>query len=202
MNKGSSFMVSTLVFVAALRCVQAAPQMRDVVTDNDLTQKYQKAVSENPLQKMKNMKVQPIDGPDPTKAVHADLLATSDFLSFGGFATLVPKHAILCIPKNYQDRIKLVPGSKIVSWGEFLNANRGWIKTLEVTRAQAEGVSPFDEKVAENLQKSSIVIVATYQTGPISVLPKKEPVEPPKEVKEPKDGKEAKDGKDTKTPKK
>jgi hypothetical protein len=190
---GSSIMVLVLVFVAALRCVQAAPQMRDVVTNDDLTQKYQKAVSENPLQKMKDMKVKPTDGPDPTKAKPVDLLASSDFLSFGGIATLVPKRAILCSPKNYQDRLKLVPGSKIVSWGEFLTANRGWIKTLEVTRAQAEGVEPFDEKVAENLQKSSIVIVATYHSGPISVLPKKEPVDPPNE---------AKDAKDTKTPKK
>ena len=55
---------------------------------------------------------------------------------------------------------------------------------MEVTREQAQGAEPFDEKVVENLQKSSIVVVATYKGGPISVLPYKDPAEEAEKEKE------------------
>lgn len=174
--------------IAASLCCNAAPEMRDAATNDDLTGKFRKASAENPLRKMKPKEV---TGVDPTKVNQPeDLMATSDFITFKGISTLVPKKAILCIPKNYADRIKFVPGTKIVVWSDFFLENRGWIKTMEVTRSQAEGVEPFDEKVAEGLQKSSILVVATYKGGPISVLPPKKTVE--EQPKDPKDPKELK----------
>lgn len=167
-------MVSFWVFTAIMGCVHGAPQMRDAVTHDELIQKHQKSVSENPLA---HMKITPNEAVDPTTVKPVDILASSDILSFGGLATLVPKQAILCIPAQYQTRIKLAPGSKIVSWSDFYAANRGWIKTMEVSRTQAEGKEPFDEKTAESLSKSSMVVVATYKTGPISVLPPKIPAD-------------------------
>lgn len=170
-------MKTNTVIIGIIFSVSFAPigiaQMRDAVTANDLAKKYEKVHLNNPL---KNLKEKEIKGPDPTKTNQpVDILASSDFLSFQGRATLVPKKAILTIPKNYKDRIRLVPGSKIMTWADFFALNRGWIKTHEVTRAQAEGNEPFDEAVVENLAKSSIVVVATYKGGPISVLPPKEP---------------------------
>lgn len=148
--------------------------MRDAVTNDDLNAKFRKVSSQNPL---RNMVQKESTAPDPTKVNQPeDLIATSDFISFSGLTTLVPKQSIICIPKNYADRVKFVPGSKIVIWSDFFLQNRGWIKTMEVTRAQAEGNEPFDEKVKESLQKSSVLVVATYKGGPISVLPPKEPV--------------------------
>ncbi len=148
--------------------------MRDAATNDDLSAKYRKAAAENPL---RNMVQKPKDDkPDPTTVNQPkNLLETSDFISFGGLTTLVPKRAILHIPKAYDSRIKFVPGTKIVIWPDFIVANRGWIKTVEVTRAQAEGNQPFDEKVLEGIQKSALLVVATYKGGPISVLPQKQP---------------------------
>lgn len=184
--------------------VQAAPQMRDVITGDELARKTQENAANNPLAKLK---VNPPPAQDPTKVNQPeDIIKTSDFLSFGGKTTLVPKRSVIHVPKSMASRMQFEKGSQIVVWPTFFAANRGWITTLEVTREQAEGKVPFDEKVADNIRKSSNVVVATYKGGPISVLPPKVPEEP-KDAKEGQaaaDGKAAKDEKapkDEKTPK-
>jgi len=164
-----------LGFLAALPVCQAI-EIRDAVTAEELQKQYETSSKVNPF--AESMKLAKLDGEDPTKTNKVpNLIDTSDFLSFGGLTTLVPKRAIIHIPKNYRDRIQFVKGSRIVVWPDFYVANRGWIKTLEVTREQAMGTEPFDEKVAENIEKSSVVVVAVYKGGPISVLPQKKPEE-------------------------
>ena len=60
----------------------------------------------------------------------------------------------------------------------------GWITTVEVSRVQAEGNLALADETAKRIQKSASLIVATYQGGPISVLPLKVPVEAkPKTIK-------------------
>jgi hypothetical protein len=108
----------------------------------------------------------------------ADLIATSDIISFNGHTTLVPKHAILAIPPRYRDRVgKHVAGHKIVIWSEFYVLNRGWIRTIEVTPDQAYGKVPLAENEQAVIKKAADLTVATYQGGPISVLPPKDPAE-------------------------
>ena len=75
------------------------------------------------------------------------------------------------------DRIKYQPGAKLLSWGDFYALNRGWITTVEVSRIQAEGNNPLPEETQKKIVKSGNLMVATYQGGPISVLPLKAPVE-------------------------
>ena len=78
-------------------------------------------------------------------------------------------------PKQYEDRINNhVPGNKVVGWLEFYTLNRGWITTVEVSRVQAEGKEPLAEDITENLSKSRNLVIATYSTGPISILPLQE----------------------------
>jgi len=150
-----------------------APTMRDAVTHDQLSLAYRKAAQEDPMRKLK-----PAKGPDPSVVNQPeDLVASSDIMSFGGRATLVPKRAILHVPKNLEDRIKFVPGSKIMSWADFFALNRGWITTVEVSRVQAEGNKALADEISERVQKSSNLVVATYQGGPISVLPLKVPQE-------------------------
>jgi hypothetical protein len=48
---------------------------------------------------------------------------------------------------------------------------------VEVTREQSEGNSPIDEDVLSSFKQRTKVVVATYQGGPISILPSKNPVE-------------------------
>ncbi|MEO5713538.1 MAG: hypothetical protein ABIT37_08605 [Luteolibacter sp.] len=150
--------------------------MREAATHEDLTNVYRKAEQADPMRNL-----QPAKGSDPSVVNQPkDLVASSDIVCFGGTATLVPKHAILNIPKNLAGRLKYLPGSRIQSWADFFAMNRGWITTVEVSRVQAEGNKAIDEKISDRISKSSNLIVATYMGGPISVLPPK--VAPPSQV--------------------
>ena len=149
-------------------------EVRDAATHEELEHKLQRAQANNPLA---NFSVDA--GPDPTRKNRpVDLIEDSDIISFNGLTTLVPKRAILAIPDSARDRIGAhVPGHRVVTWKEFLFANRGWISTVEVSRSQAEGQQDLPESVTERMDRSANLMVATYQGGPISVLPPK-PAEP------------------------
>ena len=172
--------VASLILVRGAACLllaspamaQQKAAMRDVATHDQLSEKLRVASNKGPLSDYK-----PAEGQDPTKAKAESLVSRSDFMSYSGRATIVPKRAILHIPAALADRIKLQPGSKIQTWAEFYAMNRSWITTVEVTRVQAEGNQPLAEELLKRIQKSTSVVVATYQSGPISVLPLKAPVE-------------------------
>jgi hypothetical protein len=151
----------------------AAPGvMRDAATHDQLSLALRKA---DQLDPMKNLA--PATGEDPSmKNRPKDILTESDIISYRGLATLVPKRAILQIPKKYEGQIKMEAGSKIVGWADFYTANRSWITTIEVSRVQAEGNEPVAEETQKVMAKSTNLIVATYKGGPISVLPLKVPV--------------------------
>lgn len=104
-----------------------------------------------------------------------------DVLAFGGMATIVPKGSILKTPPAFVSRVlsKRDPGTKMVQWKEFLAANRGWLRTFEVTQAQAQGREPFNEETAKNLASSSSLTVAIFQGNPINILPPRPSATPP-----------------------
>ena len=148
-----------------------APAMRDAATHDQLVMKLRQAEQNDPMKHLSAAK-----GANPAAVYQPkDILSESDIISFQGVATLVPKRAILRIPKNYQDRIAMQPGVQIVSWADFFAANRGWITTVEVSRTQAEGNLALPDETHKQITKSGNLVVATYMGGPISVLPLKEP---------------------------
>ena len=148
--------------------------MRDAATHQQLVTQFRTAEQNDPMRNMKPAKLKE----DPSK-VHQpqSLLGASDIISYGGVAVLVPKRAILQLPKKYQDRLKYEAGTQFVSWADFYAANRGWITTVEVSRVQAEGNLALEKQTSERITKSANLIVATFLTGPISVLPLKVPTE-------------------------
>jgi hypothetical protein len=150
--------------------------MRDVVTHDQIVEAARKAREENPMPVFK-----PVEGADPTVITRPQsLIARSEILSFQGKSTLVPKRAVIHIPKEMSDRLGMKDGYQIGSWLDFLNANRAWIRTVPVTRVQAEGREPMPEETIKSFEKEKRLVVATYQDGPISVMPLKvpPPVEP------------------------
>ena len=150
------------------------PVMREAPTHEQLVGALRLAEQKDP---MKNMPV--VKGEDPAKVNRPpSLLSQSDVISFGGVATLVPKRAILQIPKSCVERMKLESGARLVSWADFYAANRGWITTVEISRTQAEGNQPLAKETQKFMTTCGNLIVATYQGGPISMLPAKEPVPP------------------------
>lgn len=172
---------SLLVPAAASPAPQPARVMRDSVTHEQLSLSLRTAGQNDPMRKLAMSR-----GPDPSKVNQPeDLLSQSDMISFGGYATLVPKRAIIHIPAALAGRIKMEPGHKIQSWAEFYSLNRGWISTVEVNRPQAEGNLPLPEEISTRIGKSSNLTVATYKGAPISMLPQKVAVETPAETTQP-----------------
>jgi hypothetical protein len=150
------------------------PIMRDAATHEQLAQAQRQAGQSEPKKILTVPK-----GEDPSVVNRPqDLLSQSDILCLNGMATLVPKRAILQIPEACSARLKIEPGAKIVSWAEFYAANRGWITTIEISRTQAEGNEPIAEDTQTMMTKCRNLIVATFQGGPISLLPAKPPAEP------------------------
>ncbi len=143
------------------------PPMRDAVTHDQLVLKLREVSQQNPMAKLTS-----VVGADPSKVNRPEsLLANSDIVCFGGVAVLVPKRAILQTPPKLANRIGMQPGAGFASWSDFYAANRGWITTVEVSRAQAEGKQPVEEMSMDHIKKSANLIVAVYLGGPISVLP-------------------------------
>lgn len=170
LNTISSALGVTLLAFTALPLAAQETEMRDAPTSEQLAERLQ--VANNEEQKV--VKLQPAEGPDPTKAKRSEsLVKDSDFLSFNGNMTLVPKMAILHTPVNMVSRVKFVSGSHLMPFGDFYAVNRAWITTYEVTRAQAEGNQPFPEDVVKRFNKSTTLVVAVFKGGPISVLPPK-----------------------------
>jgi len=149
-------------------------EMRDVPTHEQLSSALREAQAVNPLNNFKA-----VEGEDQTEVYRpASLLANSDIISFNGLTTLVPKRAILSLPDAFKGRIgKHIEGNRFVQFQEFLHANRGWVMAVEVTRAQAQGRDPLSESVVDRVGKSTSLMVATFQGGPISVLPLREPAD-------------------------
>src|SRR6478609_6415404 len=85
-----------------------APKMRDAATHEQLAERDRKAAQANPVKPPAPVAAKP--AAPATVAPKRSLLAESDIVSFNGNATLVPKRAILQIPKNLADRIKYQPG--------------------------------------------------------------------------------------------
>lgn len=148
--------------------------MREAPTHDQIVEFANKAKEANPMPVFT-----PAEGADPSKANQlGDLISRSDILCFQGRATLVPKRAVLHIPKSLAGRLGMQEGAAIQAWTEFLAANSGWIRTVEVTRVQAEGNEPLPEGVLKSFAKEQRVVIATYQSGTISVLPLKVPETP------------------------
>jgi hypothetical protein len=149
----------------------ALVKMRDVVTHDEIVETARVAREKAPPPVFR-----PATGPDPSVANKlGDLISRSDIICYRGQATLVPKRAVLHVPKSLSDRLGMKDGASIGSWTEFLNANRAWIRTVPVSRLQAEGNNPMSEETLKSFDKEQRLVIATYQEGPISVLPLKIP---------------------------
>jgi len=159
---------SCWIFVTGMALAEEKGGMRDAATHEELSKRLLIDQKNDPMKQMR-----PASNDQDPSMVNPprDFISQSDILCFGGYATFVPKRAVIQKPQKLADRFALAKNCKIISWPAFMQLNRGWITTLEVSRSQAEGKMPFSEEVQKMMEKSTNVVVATYQGGPISVLP-------------------------------
>ena len=147
--------------------------MRDVAKHDELSRKLRMANQSDPIRDLGPPAGKSDEDPSLPMA-ERDLVKSSAVFSYRGYLTLVPKRAVLHVPPALEGRLAIVNGAKVQTWKNFHQSNRGWIRTMEVSREQALGHVAFSEEAAKAISDSSVVVVATYKGGPISVLPLKE----------------------------
>ncbi len=141
---------------------------RVAATHDSLSQKLRMQNAVDPMKALEKS-----EGVDPSTVNQpVSLLDSSDLISYGGITTIVPKRAIMQIPEKYKDRINShVDGNTIVGWLDFYAKNRGWITTVEISRAQAAGREGFSEEFSEQLSKNTNLVITVLAAGPISFRP-------------------------------
>jgi len=111
------------------------------------------------------------DGPVPQGPTGKSysLAELSTFIRGEGTYAIIPRNAVIHLPKRHADRVLAAPEGRLQPWSEFLNANRAWIQVHEITLEEARGLKEFDEKTLEAFGKRDAAIVATLGGHPVSV---------------------------------
>ena len=164
--------IALAFFASFVHAEEAAkPVFRDAATHEQISKIRQETQANDPMKSLGKS-----EGNDPSKENQPlNLVESSDVVSFQGLTTLVPKRAIIMLPDNFKDRINNhTPGNRVVGWLDFYAANRGWITTVEISRAQAGGRESLDEGLSAQLGKSKNMVVTVMDSGPISYLPYRE----------------------------
>lgn len=148
-------------------CAFAEPTMVDRVTPQEMAERQKVS----PFEELQRQQAA-VDAKATTKAERPgeqSIIKQSDILHDGSNWTIVPKGAVLHVPAQMTPRVGAKPLGTLLSWTDFLTANRAWISTEEVSFDQAAGKKPLPDTRKEFWSTQTKVIVATHQGGPISV---------------------------------
>ncbi len=107
------------------------------------------------------------------------IIKQSAILVDGSHWTLVPKGAVIFLPEAMKSRVDAKPAGTLLAWTAFLARNQAWITTTDVSFEQATGKKPLQPEHVAFWAKQDKVVIATHQSGPISVRVKKEAPSPP-----------------------
>lgn len=151
-------------------------KVNDVITNDQMATAHRLANTHDPLRDLGEPAGKVNE--DPAKRHHQrDLIKESTILCYRGYLTLVPKRAVLHVPDALVSRVGVQEGAEVKTWQEFYQLNRGWLREMEVTREQAKGLEPMPEETRTAISASTSIVVATFKSGPISVMPYVEPTE-------------------------
>ena len=164
-------MKTYLILLGLAGSATAGPRMTDRITPDEIAARQK---SSAPLAALPR----PMAGAagQVTSPAEQSLIKQSEILNDGIHWTLVPKGAVLHIPPAFSDRVGAKPLGKLLTWTEFLTANRSWLFTEEVTFDHAAGKKPFAASRHDAWNKGNKVVVAVLRGGPISV--RSEPTTP------------------------
>lgn len=96
------------------------------------------------------------------------VIASSQLLAANGQWTLVPKSAVVHVPKALGSHVVTAPEGTLVPFQEFLLANRSWLSNIEVSIEQASGKDALKPDTVKAWAIQNKIVVATHQGGAIS----------------------------------
>ena len=109
------------------------------------------------------------EGAKVTRPVSQSIINESTILHDGKNWTLVPKNAVVFLPKAMKSRVNTSPVGTLLPWSAFLKKNHDWVTTNEVTFEQAAGSEEISAKTTAAWSKENKIVVAVHHDGPISV---------------------------------
>jgi hypothetical protein len=159
-------MKNTILFLAvASGSALAAPSVTDRITPEQMAERQ----AGSPFDELKKQQQTADKEAQVVRPEGQSLIKQSEILHDGAHWTLVPKGAVLHVPAQMSPRVGTKPIGTLLSWSDFLIANRAWIQTEEVTFDQAAGKVPLQDARKEFWHNQTKVIVAVHLGGPISV---------------------------------
>ena len=97
------------------------------------------------------------------------IIKQSIILLDGTYWTLIPKGAVIFLPDAMKTRVDVKPAGSLLSWTAFLARNQAWLTTSDVSFEQATGKKPLHPERVAFWTRQDKVVIATHQSGPISV---------------------------------
>ncbi|MCW1926461.1 hypothetical protein OKA05_28175 [Luteolibacter arcticus] len=104
-----------------------------------------------------------------------DLEKNSEFITFEGAVTLVPKGSILHIPDRYRANVVSAMKGNFMLWSEFSARYRGLVGSFEVSMPEASGETEIKPERLEVARKTGLILVGTLNHNPISVTKRTPP---------------------------
>lgn len=98
-----------------------------------------------------------------------DLEKNSEFITFDGVVTLVPKGAILYAPERYSSSVITMMKGRFMLWSEFSARYRAVVGPFEVSIEEASGKAEINPERLEAARKNGTILVATMNQNPVSV---------------------------------
>ncbi len=98
-----------------------------------------------------------------------DLESNSEFITFGGNVTILPKGAVLYVPERYKANVVTKMEGNLMLWPEFVARYPGLVARVEVTMEEVSGQKPFKPERLEAERKRNLILVGTLNQNPITV---------------------------------
>jgi len=144
----------------------ATPPMTDRITPAQMAELQQ---TESPMVALQKQQKASEAEAKVVRPGDQSLIKQSEILNDGTHWTLVPKGAVLHVPAARAASVGAKPLGTLLSWNDFLVANRAWLSAEEITYDQAAGNQKLPVNRTDYWKKQDKVIVAVHQGGPISV---------------------------------
>jgi hypothetical protein len=92
----------------------------------------------------------------------------SDFISFGGLTTFVPKGAVMHVPERIRACMTPDVKGELVFWTAFLNRFPALVEPFEVTIQEAAGATKIKPERLAAAMRSERIIVSVIHGNPTS----------------------------------
>ena len=99
-----------------------------------------------------------------------DLEGHSQYIHFNNDTVILPKGAILNVPKKFKDNIVDSITGTLMSWPDFLAKYRGSLSFFDVDIPQASGQKDLDPTRFKAACGTNTIVIAVYNRNPISVV--------------------------------